>query len=178
MSTSLLNNQFLNDHVKIISRNEMIVFVTEPFRIESYVHPIGYYNGKNKDIAKMVDGCLVLTPYGYHCASRTFTNLSRKVQLFWSHKSELKAFIEDYHDSRANIEQEIAESRKITNEYRRKADWNRAADSFKSQRRLMEQSSTLYRDMYIARFGKDEGFLFEDEIEDFFKKITEKNTGN
>lgn len=172
LKAQLQYRELINEHITIISRKEMIVFITEPFRLEVSVHPISYFKGQI-DYAKQLNGKLVLTPYGFYLASKTFENLTRKARLFWAHKSELKDFLADYHDSKSKLEKEIAESRKITNEYREKADWNRTAESFKSLRLLLERQSSLYGKMFSERFGENEGILYEEEIEKFFKKVGE-----
>lgn len=151
----------------------MKVFITEPFKLEVSVHPISYFKGQI-DYAKQMNGKLVLTPYGFYLASSAFENLTRKAKLFWAHKSELKDFLADYHNYSEKLENEIAERRRITNEYREKADWNRTAESFKSQRLLMAQRSTLYNNMFRERFSENEGILYEEEIEKIFKKVSEK----
>ena len=164
-------SEYLDQHVEMVSSNELLVFITKPFRLEEHIRPI---DRRDKNgIAKMDKGELLLTPYGDYLASQALSVLYRKAKLFWTHKSELKDFLADYHDSKSKLEKEIAERRKITNEYREKADWNRTAESFKSLRLLLERQSSLYGKMFSERFGENEGILYEEEIEKFFKIVGE-----
>ncbi len=169
-------SELLDQHVEMVSSNELVVYITKPFKLEEHIRPIGWRD--NNGIAKMYKGELLLTPYGDYLASQALSILSRKAKLFWAHKSELKDFLAEYHDSRAKLETEIAESRRITNEYREKADWNKTAESFKSLRLLLERQSSLYGKMFSERFGENEGFLYEEEIEEYYKKIIENNSGD
>lgn len=168
-------SELLDQHVEMVSSNELVVYITKPFRLEEHIRPIGWRENKN-GIAKMYKGELLLTPYGDLLASQALSNLARKARLFWAHKSELKDFLAEYHDSSAKLEKEIAECRRITNGYREKADWNKTAESFKSLRLLLKRQSSLYGKMFSERFGENEGILYEEEIEEYYKKIIENNS--
>ena len=166
-----LDKKCIDKHVRVLSPYEMAVFITDPVKIESIIHPICNYKGQDTAIAKYVDGKWVINSYGYHWASSALISLSRKAGLFWSHRLEFRAFLTDFHAANARLVKKIEEARRITNEYRDKTDWIKVAESFKTQRRLMEERSSLYRDMFVTRFGKDDGILYEEEIEVLLKQL-------
>ena len=166
-----MDDKYIDEHVRIISPYEMTVFITDPIRIEAYLHPMGNYRRQDTECAKLVDGKYVLNSHGYYWASRALRGISRKAKLFWLHRLEFKDFLTDFHTAYEQLEKKIAEIRSITNEYRDNADWIKVAESFKNQRRLMEQLSSLYREMFVTRFGKDDGILYEEEIDTLLKEL-------
>lgn len=158
-------------HVKDISREKFTVFITEPMYMECEIAPLPYCENQDVSVAYKHTSGLVLNANGYFHAKRALEALQRKAEFIVAHKDEFGGFLDEYHKEYDKISAAVQEARFLTQKARNEADWHAQPELFRKQIELEKKKDSLYHDMYMARFGKDAFFLYEEDINALLSKL-------
>lgn len=156
----------IDRHVKDISSYQFTVFIDEPIKLERVISSLPYYAQQDISVSYKHSSGLSLNSLGYCLAKRALDSLQEKASFIAAHKDEFEGFLASFHKQHEMLSELVQEARLQTQKARMAADWHTQPGLFRKQMELDKKLESLYREMFMTRFGKDAVFLSEDALKD------------
>lgn len=158
----------IEQYIKELSPCQMVIAITEPFRVERRVLFLRYRTDQ-EHFARSTKNGYILTNWGRWKAEKAFQTLQDDVAFFMEHFAQFQNLCIKYASEYNRLDKLLEESQ---SRRRSAVHWRDQAVLFKQTRQLEEKKDSLYRTMYDSEFGPSARFLPHPTVLEFMEGVS------